>query len=121
MTERIAESFNSFSDYYQKTLLRRLIVGSIVGSLLWFSIFLFSNILYFFQNNDIWLGTFLHDLPLVGAILALLVSLQIWGLLPQPTNDNQENKSKINAEKSADEIRLNVTKIKESNNQNTEF
>ncbi len=91
MTERIAEFFNSFSDYYQKTLLRRLIVGSVVGSLFWFSIFLFSNILYFFQNDDIWLGTFQHDLPLVGAILALLVSLQIWGLLPQPVNNEDEH------------------------------
>ena len=121
MTERITESFNSFSDYYQKNLLRRLIVGLVVGSLLWLSIFLFSTLLYSFQNNDIWLGTFLHDLPLVGAILALLVSLQIWGLLPQPMYDNQEIKRETEAEKPVDEIGLNMSEIKGSNNQNSEF
>ncbi|MFX0123943.1 MAG: hypothetical protein ACFFAE_09915 [Candidatus Hodarchaeota archaeon] len=107
MTERIVESLNHFSNYYQKTLLRRLIVGLVVGSLLYLSIFILTNILILMQNDTVWWGTFLHDLPLVGAILALLVSLQIWGLLPQPTDNKQStevgnedpNKEKTDSEK----------------------
>lgn len=90
MSERLAEYFNSFSDFYQKTLLRRFVVGLVIGSLLWLSIFMFSNIFNFLQKDNVWWGTFLYDLPLVGAILAVLVSLQIWGLLPQPANNEDK-------------------------------
>ena len=106
MNERIAGPFDNFSEFYQKSLIRRLIIGLLIGSSLWFTIFLVSNLFYFMQIEDIWFETFLHDLPLVGAILALLVSLQIWGLLPQPTNSDENEQ---------------MSKDKEENNRNQDF
>ena len=90
MSEKLVEYFNIFSAYYQKSLFRRIIVGFLIGSLLWGSILILSNILTIFQN-DIWFEIFLHDLPLIGTILAFIVTLQIWGLLPQPTSKINEN------------------------------
>ncbi|UCG01210.1 MAG: hypothetical protein JSW11_16530 [Candidatus Heimdallarchaeota archaeon] len=112
MSSRVVEYFSNFSDYYQKTLLRRLIVGLIIGSILWLSLFLLSNILAIILDNNIWWDTFLYDLPLVGAIIALIVTLQIWGILPQPANteddhlfrenigNEEHNKEEANSEES---------------------
>jgi hypothetical protein len=100
MTERLTEIFNNFSDFYKKTLIRRLVSGFFVGSIVWFILFIISNLLSFVANDDVWMGTFLHDLPLVGAILALLITLQIWGLLPQPTSSNLDDLNGFEVEQS---------------------
>jgi len=92
MSEKIVKYYSNFSDYYQKTLLRRLIVGFILGSFLWISVFLLASLLNVIQF-DLWWEIFLHELPLLGAILALIVTLQIWGLLPQPANEEDEQLS----------------------------
>jgi len=116
MSEKIVEYFNSFSDYYQKTLLRRLIVGIILGSFLWVTIFLISNVLNFIQN-DIWWEIFLHELPQVGAVLALIVTLQIWGLLPQPANEVDEQLFSTTNKKNMDNEYLNKEKIDSVDNE----
>ncbi|MFW9906858.1 MAG: hypothetical protein ACFFFH_21315 [Candidatus Thorarchaeota archaeon] len=90
MTKKITEIYNNYSDFYQKSLFRRLLIGLFFGFFVWFSIFAVSVVLNFIGNDDIWLETFIHDLPLVGVILALLFTLQIWGLLPQPVNNGDE-------------------------------
>ncbi len=89
MKKKISGYFNSFTDYYEKSLIKRIFVGLIVGGFLWFCIFGITLIFDLFINDAIWWETFLKDLPFLGFILAILVSMQIWGLLPQPMNDNQ--------------------------------
>ncbi|MFX1508650.1 MAG: hypothetical protein ACFFDC_21415 [Promethearchaeota archaeon] len=111
MTKRLKEIYNKFWDFYQKTLTRRLLIGLYVGSMVWFIIFTVTNLLSIIGIDDIWLRTFLHDLPLMGAILALLVTLQIWGLLPQPTSSNLDVLNDFEVEQSV--ANHNVTETDE--------
>ena len=90
MKESISGNLENFSVYYKETLLRRVIVGFLVGGLLWFSFFTITLILDFSTNDTVWWDSFLKDLPWLGGVMALLVSMQIWGLLPQPANDIDE-------------------------------
>lgn len=106
MKEKLSGYFDSFSEYYQKTFVRRTIVGLIVGGFLWFCFYGITIIFDLFIEDNILLETFLKDLPFLGVIFALLVTMQIWGLLPQPTNDNQvsiENISNRENEDSTEE------------------
>ncbi|MFX1286726.1 MAG: hypothetical protein ACFFB5_24020 [Promethearchaeota archaeon] len=91
MKELISDNLERFMKYYQQTLLKRFIVGIVAGLTLWFGIFITVIILDLVINDIIWWDTFLNDLPLIGAILALIVSLQIWGLLPQPASTDEQN------------------------------
>ncbi len=90
MKEKISGNLKIFSAYYKETPLRRVIVGLLLGGLLWFSFFTITLILDFSTNDTVWWYTFLKDLPWLGGVIALLVSLQIWGLLPQPANDDEQ-------------------------------
>lgn len=110
MSEKIVEYYSNFYDYYQKTLLRRLVVGFILGSFLWLSIFLLAKLLNIIQI-DFWWEIFLHELPLLGAILALIVTLQIWGLLPQPANDEDKQLSSTTSKKNMGNENLNKEEI----------
>jgi hypothetical protein len=87
MKESFSNLYKSFSNYYQETTIRRLIVGLILGILLWFSFLAFTIIIDILTVNTVWWDTFLIDLPGIGVIAALLLTFQIWGLLPQPAND----------------------------------
>lgn len=80
----------TFSDYYQATITRRLVVGLVIGILVWICIFAFALVLGIFVENNLWLKTVQLDLPGIGGIIALLVTFQIWGLLPQPSSDVEE-------------------------------
>mgnify|MGYP005811628013 CR=1 FL=1 len=68
------------------------------------------NILKIIQN-DPWSEIFLRELPLLGVILALIVTLQIWGLLPQPTNDENEQLSSTTNKKNMDNENPNKESI----------
>ncbi|MFX0013900.1 MAG: hypothetical protein ACFE98_04870 [Candidatus Hermodarchaeota archaeon] len=88
MKDQISVLTKNFISFYQKTLLRRTLVGIITGIFLWLFFFVLANFFNLLIDENTWWDTFLYDLPLLGTILALLVTFQIWGLLPQPTNDN---------------------------------
>ena len=90
MKEKLSGNLESFSVYYKETPLRRVIVGLLVGGLLWFCFITITLILDFSTNDTVWWDTFLKDLPWLGGVMALLVILQIWGLLPQPANDDDQ-------------------------------
>lgn len=100
MKEPFSNFFKSFSSYYQETTFRRLIVGLIAGLFLWFSFLAITIAIDILTINTVFWDTFVIDLPGIGGITALLLTLQIWGLLPQPKNDNDE---KISVEKLVDE------------------
>ncbi len=90
MKEPFSNFFKSFSSYYQETTFRRLFVGLIVGIFLWFSFLAITIVIDILTLNTVWWDTFLIDLPGIGGIAALLLTLQIWGLLPQPPDGNDE-------------------------------
>ncbi|UCE14498.1 MAG: hypothetical protein JSV04_04800, partial [Candidatus Heimdallarchaeota archaeon] len=60
---------------------------------IWISILIMTVLITIISDENIWLKTFINDLPGLGLILALLISLQIWGLLPQPMDTNDEQVS----------------------------
>jgi hypothetical protein len=64
-----------------------------IGGLLWGILLVFSMIVRPFFNNNTFLQTFLKDLPGIGLIFGLLITLEIWGLIPHPTFINEEEVS----------------------------
>lgn len=42
------------------------------------------------QGDDTW-QSFLDDIPWIGLIVALIIALEIWGLLPSPTMSQEES------------------------------
>lgn len=89
--QRIFQSYDDFLNYSQQTLPRRTFFGILVGFILWFSSFILSLLLDLIIGNNTWGSTFLHDMPGFGLILALIVTLDFWGLLPRPVVKNMED------------------------------
>ncbi|MHA2245935.1 MAG: hypothetical protein ACXADY_13315 [Candidatus Hodarchaeales archaeon] len=103
MKGNIIGNLENLTAYYKETPLRQVVMGLLVGGLLWFCFFTLTIILDFLINDDVWWETFIKDLPWLGGIMALLVSLQIWGLLPQPSNNDNEQPSINSVKNSEDE------------------
>ncbi len=96
MKTKLLEYLEAFSDYYQATVLRRLVVGFFIGGILWIGIVIFAIVMGIFVEDNLFLKTVQLDLPGIGGIIALLVSFQIWGLLPQPLANEEEQLSTDN-------------------------
>lgn len=75
------------------------------------------------SNENIWLGTLINDLPGLGFILALLISLQIWGLLPQPVDNHDEQVSTQNSDtiKTTEKVSEKNTDKKENDRDSSEM
>ena len=93
MKTQLLGYLEAFTDYYQATILRRLVAGVIIGGLVWICIFIIALVMGVFIEDNLWLKTVQIDLPGIGGIFALLVSFQIWGLLPQPFINGEEQLS----------------------------
>ena len=107
MKTKLLGNLEAFSDYYQATVLRRLVVGLVIGGILWISIVIIAIVMGFFVEDNLFLKTIILDLPGIGGIIALLVSFQIWGLLPQPLANVEEElstDSKIEKEEIIEEL-----------------
>jgi hypothetical protein len=63
------------------------------GGLLWGILLVFSMIVRPFFNSNTFFQTFLKDLPGIGLIFGLLITLEIWGLIPHPAFINEEEMS----------------------------
>ncbi len=107
MKTKLLENLEAFSDYYQATVLRRLVVGFFIGGILWIGFVIFAIIMGIFVEDNLFLKTVQLDLPGIGGIIALLVSFQIWGLLPQPLANGEEqlsSDSKIEKEEISEDL-----------------
>ena len=95
-------------------------MGLIVGSGIWISILIITIIIMLVSNENIWLKTLVNDLPGLGFILALIISLQIWGLLPQPVDSHDEQISTQNSDtiKTTEEVTEKNTDKEENDREN---
>ncbi|MFX0171450.1 MAG: hypothetical protein ACFE9L_05975 [Candidatus Hodarchaeota archaeon] len=84
MTPDFAYYLNQFVAYYKESYIRRFFIGGILGGLLWGASFVLSLIIRQLLNTDTFLETLLNDIPGIGLILGLLITLEIWGLIPNP-------------------------------------
>ncbi|MFX0184430.1 MAG: hypothetical protein ACFE95_15215 [Candidatus Hodarchaeota archaeon] len=93
MVHNLTLYLNKFTEYYKESLLRRFFIGIVMGGLLWGILLVFSILARPFFNNNIFFQTFLKDLPGIGLILGLLITLEIWGLIPHPVLISEEEVS----------------------------
>ncbi|MFX0085132.1 MAG: hypothetical protein ACFFAU_05630 [Candidatus Hodarchaeota archaeon] len=90
----ISKYFRHLSEFYKVNFLRRLIIGVLSGGMVGILFFAITYILELFLWDNAFNRTFLHDLPSIGVIIALIVSFEIFGFFPHPTTVNGE-KGKI--------------------------
>ncbi|MHA2293780.1 MAG: hypothetical protein ACXACK_16585 [Candidatus Hodarchaeales archaeon] len=108
MKMEITDYYNDFKEYYKVNPLRRFLIGLIVGILFGSSVYVISIFLRILSEDIFW-NSILNDLPGIGGILGLAITLQMWGLLPQPmSNENKQisNTSTENNENSFDENQI---------------
>lgn len=111
MNQEITRYYSDFKEYYQGTSIRRFVIGLIVGILFTSLFFVISNLLRVISEDVLW-NTILNDLPVIGGILGLAITLQMWGLLPQPlikekkqiSETSTENHDKRSDEREIDEL-----------------
>ncbi|MFX0050763.1 MAG: hypothetical protein ACFFAJ_04455 [Candidatus Hodarchaeota archaeon] len=84
---------NQFVAYYKESLVRRFFIGGILGGLLWGGSSFLSLIIRQLLTTDTFLETLLNDIPGIGLIIGLLVTLEIWGLIPNPVLPNGKDTS----------------------------
>jgi hypothetical protein len=84
---QIVSEINSFSE---RSPLHRFLSGILIGSFIWVVGLVISLRLNPFVGNNTFGETFLHDLPGIALIFGLVITLEIWGLLPRPIEDTDE-------------------------------
>ncbi len=90
----ISKYFRQLSEFYKVNLLRRFIIGVLSGGMVGIVFLVITYMLELILWDDPFNRTFLHDLPSIGLIIALIVSFEIFGFIPRPTIVNNE-KEKI--------------------------
>lgn len=89
MVSNFEHYLHQFTDYYKKSISRRIIIGGICGILVWGFLLIFSLIM-----KQVFLDTFFqtlfNDIPGLGLIFGFVLALEIWGLIPRPSSDITE-------------------------------
>ncbi len=75
----------------QKNTVSKLYSGVIMGLLLFLVIVIVTIGIELLLGADDWIGTFTHDMRGLGIVAGLILTLEVWGLLPHPTNDVSED------------------------------
>ena len=71
----------------QKNTVSKLFSGVIMGFLLFIAIVIVTIGIELVLGADDWIGTFTHDIRALGIVAGFVLTLEVWGLLPHPTND----------------------------------
>ncbi len=93
MASNFEQYLHQFTDYYKKSLSRRIIIGLICGFLVWGILLIFSLIMKQ-VFRDIYFQTLFNDVPGIGFIFGFVLTLEIWGLIPRPSPDITEDPNK---------------------------
>jgi hypothetical protein len=91
--------FHQLSEFYKVNLIRRLIIGVLSGGIISILFLGITFILELILWENAFNRTFLHDLPSIGLIIALIVSFEVFGLIPHPTivsNEESTNETQTN-------------------------
>ena len=75
----------------QKNTVSKLYSGVIMGLLLFIIIVLVTIVIELVLGTEGWIGTFTHDFRALGIVAGLILTLEIWGLLPRPTKEISKN------------------------------
>lgn len=96
MASLISDYIRQFSNYYTQSKLKRFLSGlGMIGIITGIASIVSIALRPLFQENDT-LQTFLEDLPWIGLIVAIIIGLEIWGLIPSSTVKEQETNEKLN-------------------------
>ena len=75
----------------QKNTASKLFSGIIMGLLLFLAIVIVTIGIELLLGADDWIGTFTHDMRRLGIVAGLILTLEVWGLIPHLTKDNNED------------------------------
>ncbi|MFW9855160.1 MAG: hypothetical protein ACFFFG_08860 [Candidatus Thorarchaeota archaeon] len=98
MFKLVSEYRIRFRSFYTQSRTKRFLSGITIVAVITGTASLSSVILrILMQGDDLW-QSFMDDIPWIGLIVALIIALDIWGLLPSSTGNKQDSaKQNVNS------------------------
>jgi hypothetical protein len=90
VSELIIQIVSEIQSFSERSPLHRFFAGILIGTFIWLIGLVISLGLNPFVGDNTFGETLLHDLPGIALIFGLVITLEIWGLLPRPIEDTDE-------------------------------
>ena len=96
ISQRIPKPIEDIYKLSQRSRTTRFFSGILVGLIVWLTGIAFAFLLNPFVGDNVFVKTFLHDLPGFTLVFGLVLLLEFWGLIPRL---EQAKSSSISEEK----------------------